>query len=86
MAKREGTGSFDRKCAVSLLQEATRLIAEFSGESQNVANVVPQSLSDTQTLNVTNQNIPSTLSVMNALNRERSDRTLGNFRNLRSIN
>ena len=82
MAEREGTGSFDRKRAVSLLQEATRLIAEFSGESQNVANVVPQSLSDTQTLNVTIQNIPSTSSGMNALNRETLDRTLGNFRNL----
>ena len=49
MAEREGTGSFDRKRAVSLLQEATRLITEFSGESQNARSVVPQSVSDTRT-------------------------------------
>ena len=49
MAKREGTDSFDQKRAVSLLQEATRLITEFSGESQNARSVVPQSVSDTRT-------------------------------------
>ena len=81
MAEREGTGSFDRKRAVSLLQEATRLITEFSGESQNARSVFPQSVSDTRTETL-NANMPSTSSGVGMFNRERADRTLGNFRNL----
>ena len=83
MAERDGTGSFDRKRAVSLLQEATRLIAEFSGESQNAHTTVPQAVSDTrpERLNVS-MPTTSTSSGITTFNRERSERTLGNFRNL----
>ncbi|CAB4016856.1 Hypothetical predicted protein [Paramuricea clavata] len=69
----EGEGNLSQQCAVSLLQEATRMIREYDVSSAQVANpnVISQSKSH-----------PSTSPGDTAVNTSNSERVLGNFRNL----
>jgi hypothetical protein len=74
----EGEGNLSQQRAVSLLQEATRLIREYPGSSNDVSsaqvaspNVISQSESHA-----------TTSSGSTAVNTSNPERVLGNFRNL----
>ncbi|CAB3998586.1 Hypothetical predicted protein [Paramuricea clavata] len=74
----EGEGNLSQQRAVSLLQEATRMIREYPGSSNDVSsaqvanpNVISQS-----------EKHATTSSGGTAVNTSNSERVLGNFRNL----
>jgi hypothetical protein len=89
----EGEGNLGQQRAVSLLQEATRLIREWPGSSNNVSsaqvaspNVISQSESHATTSSgattLSGATTSSGVTTVRPVNTSNRERVLGNFRNL----